>query len=405
MAKIVISFLGTGGFSDKNKRRGDYKKAKYIIDKETYESEFVADVLKRHYGADKIIFIGTLKSMWEVVYDKFVDASNDNDWESLSKIVEESNYKTDIKYHESTIKGIFDVSYIIPILLKYGIDDDENEYNVNKLFEIEELLNNDDELYIDISHSFRSLPHLLTNILNFIIENSKKNIEIKGISYAMFEIKNEMDDLVPVISLNKLMELNETIKASHEFKEYGYAYLFSDILENTDKSLSSILRNFSISRSFNHFYGLKNKIKQLRTLKYDNLDTIQQNTLPVSVNEFVKRFDKAKQDSHYQYELACWMFYHKEYGSSAIVLVESLITKLCELENLDFTTKANRDHVKDLLFSNVGLYTYRDFNEVWKDANEIRKSVAHSIGNKQTGRGMVKMLKNYIEKAKKLIYQ
>ena len=50
MAKVIISFLGTGGYADwKNKSRGEYQIAKYLIknnkEEHIYETKFVSEAL------------------------------------------------------------------------------------------------------------------------------------------------------------------------------------------------------------------------------------------------------------------------------------------------------------------------------------------------------------------------
>ena len=430
MAKVIISFLGTGGYSDKNKSRGEYRKTKYSIGDKEFPCEFVTEALWKNYGADKIIYIGTLKSMWEVVYDNktFVNNQNDMDWEKLANIVEQSTHKTNIEPFKTEIENIFRGTIITPVILKYGLNDEENEFNIRRLFEIEKYLDSGDKLFIDISHSFRSLPIVLINVLNFIIENSNKKLAIENISYGMFEVSSEMNDVSPIVNLNIIKELNANILAAHEFSEYGNAYLFSQLLEKTDKSLSSVLQSFSDSKSLNHIYDLRNKIQQLKGQNFEKLNAIQKATLPKAVNDFVGRFKNAKKDSHFQFELAKWMFDHKEYGTTAIALIESLITKVCELEKLNPTEKKDRECAKQLI-NLAGKYavnikkeakkssndvclermllqskSYSSFHALWGDTNKIRKSVAHSIGTKTSVKKMILDLNTNIKEAEKLIY-
>ena len=399
MAKVIISFLGTGGYQDRNnKSRGSYRKTMYSIDNKVYECEFVTDALMQHYSAERIIYIGTLKSMWEVVFDTFVSEPDANKWQQLAELVDEANFQTSID-NQQLITDNFKNTIITPIILKYGLNDEENEFNIGRLFEIEQYLNNGDKLYLDVSHGFRSLPIVLTSVLNFIIENSSKELTLEHISYGMFEVSHEMDNISPIVNLNVVMDMNKTLKAAHEFKEYGNGYLFAELLENTDKSISSILESFSESKSLNHIYELKNKIQQLKNLKYDKLSVIQKKTVPETIKDFIKRFNKAKTDSHYQYEIAKWMFDKKQYGFAAISLTESILTKACELKGLDLNKEYHRKLVKkNLILIDTNIDT------IWKNTNKIRKSSAHSLSvNKNTNR-MICILKESIEASKSFIY-
>ena len=76
MAKILISFLGTGRINKEGKSKREYEKAKYEIDGQLYEETFVTKALDTHYNIDKVFYIGTLKSMWEEVYRSYRDVEN-----------------------------------------------------------------------------------------------------------------------------------------------------------------------------------------------------------------------------------------------------------------------------------------------------------------------------------------
>jgi len=402
MAKVLISFLGTGGYSDKNKSRGEYRTATYSIDGEEYTCEFVAEALYNHYNVDKIIYIGTLKSMWEVVYDNrtFIKDPDEKQWNKLSVIVDDATHKSSINEHENTIRKAFSNSVIYPFVLKYGLNEEENEFNIKQLFSIDSILNNNDKIIIDISHGFRSLPIVLINVLNYIAEHSLKNIEIDNISYGMFEVSNEMNNISPIVNLNIIKELYATTKAAHEFSEYGNAYIFAELLKDTEKSISSILKDFSDSKSLNHIYDLKSKIQQLKGLKFENLTEIQKTTIPKIINDFISRFDKAETDSQYQYEIAKWMFDKKQYGFAAISLSESILTKGCELKGFDPSLKQARDEIKNTLRK-----IDQEADGIRRKTNKIRNLSAHSLASTNSANKMINTLNDNIKKAKDLIYK
>ena len=75
MAKILISSLGVGGrFKNQDKPDREYRTTCYQIENKSYpKSIFMASVLYEHFDLDGIIFIGTVKSMWEEVYRFFCE--------------------------------------------------------------------------------------------------------------------------------------------------------------------------------------------------------------------------------------------------------------------------------------------------------------------------------------------
>jgi CRISPR-associated Csx2 family protein len=404
MSKVIISFLGTGGYSDReSKCRGEYRETTYLIDNKNYVNSFVSDVLLKHYKAEKVIYIGTLKSMWDVVYDTYVDAPNDEVWEGLADSINLFNHTTDLSKGENIIKS-FDKTMISPILIKYGLNKQENEENIKQLFEIEKLINNGDEIFIDITHGFRSMPIVLVGVLNFIIEHLKKNIKIAKISYGMFEVSHEMGGNTPIVDLDVLLELQENTKASHEFSEYGNAYIYSNLLKEVDASMSSVLLDMSYAKSLNHLKKLKGLISQLQGFKYDNLSEIQKLTIPRIVENFLIRFRKSVNDSHFQFEIAQWMYDNKQFGYSYIILTESIISKmvekLSETGNSEFTSIKEVKKKRDFAKANLDY----SIKSIYRKVNTRRISVAHAKESGKSIRESVNELKQALKDVKEFIY-
>ena len=408
MAKVIISFLGTGGYSDReSKCRGEYRETTYFIDNKEYINSFVSDVLFKHYEAEKIIYIGTLKSMWDVVYDTYVDTPNDEVWENIAESINSFNHQTDLSKGNDIIKS-FDKTIICPILIRYGLNNQENEENIKQLFEIEKLLNSGDEILIDITHGFRSMPIVLVGVLNFIIENFKKKIKISKISYGMFEISHEMEGRTPIVDLDVLLELQANAKASHEFSEYGNAYIYSELVKDVDASMSRILLDLSFAKSLNHLTKLKGLISQLKGLKYEKLSEIQKLTIPRIVGNFLNRFKGSSDNSQYQFEIAHWMFDNKQYGYSYIILAESIITKTVEnliknnhpeIEKIK-KDKEKRDFAKIILKKeDINIST------IYEKVNRRRISVAHAKESGKSLKESVQELNQALKDVKGFIYR
>ena len=438
MAKVIISFLGTGGYKDKDTRsKGDYREVSYSIDNSEYKSQYVADVLKQHFNADRIICIGTVKSMWDGMYSKFVNEEPDSIWEKLYDFSENSSHKTEIIEAEF-IHDIFKDTLIEPVLIKYGLDKEENEFNIKQLFEIENLLKKGDELYIDITHGFRSMPIVLVNVLSFLVDNMDIDVKIAKISYGMFEVSHEMDGITPIVDLDIINELNSTVKASHEFKEYGNSILFSRLSEKVNKSLSNTLSSFSFSRGMNHIEELISSTQKLRGAKFDNLTFLNKYMIDKSIKKYLSYFDRAKEPSHYQLEIGRWCYSNGLYGYSVICFQEAILTKLCETYDLD-SSQRNRKIVKELLQKGFGKVSKReniikklinnwnnyegnspqyisyilsgdhynshtDIRKVYLELRDVRDSVAHSLKTENNSQKMVKLVENNLERLKIFVY-
>jgi len=435
MAKIIISFIGTGGYADgSNKSRGEYRQTLYSIDNRKYETEFIATALMEHHSADKIIYIGTLKAMWDVVYDSYTDNPSSEIWEELSNTIDQANHNTDIKKGDY-IKEVFKKSKIAPIIIKYGLNNQEHQFNIQQLFEIENHIQSGDQLYLDITHGFRSLPLILTNVLNFIVDHIKKNISVVDITYGMHEVSNELDGISPIVSLGILKDLNNSIKASHEFIEYGNAYLFSKILSEIkeSKSASVLLKDFSNTKSLNHIYNLKQSIIKLKGIQLNNLTPLQSLTIPKTIKSFIDLFKNAKDDSHFQFEIAVWNLKNHSYGYAAIGLSESIVSKVCECLNLDSKDEFSRSLAKKVfnkekqnkvekelkkylklkgrkdLIDEIPIIlkkraSFSGYVNLFKKINKIRIIVAHAIEHPYSVDQLLNNLNSSIEETKEFIY-
>ena len=162
MAKVLISFLGTG----RQNRNTDlslplsqrkYYTTKYLIDGHTYETPFVAAALSEHYKVDKVFMIGTVHSMWEEVYSCYSQMNgqeiDERVYFELGEYCEVANSRTelDIPYKDVVEKALGDKSKVI--LIKYGLSQEEIEENVKIILKINDLLNTGDELIVDVFHS------------------------------------------------------------------------------------------------------------------------------------------------------------------------------------------------------------------------------------------------------------
>jgi len=259
------------------------------------------------------------------------------------------------------------------------------------------------------------------------------NISIKNISYGMFEVSSEMDGITPIVNLNIVQELQQTIKASHEFKEYGNAFLFSSLLADADKSLSTLLLDFSNTKSLNHIHDLKTIVVRLKGVKFDNLNSTQSITIPVILNSFLNRFKNSKNDSHYQYEIAKWNLDNHSYGYAALAFGESIISKVCEELGLSpddelsrsiaknvFSSKKNKKIKTDIsafitlrkreeLLPAVDLMLskkedYKTLVNVYNKMNKIRNIVAHAISSKYNVRTMLDNLNSCVMEIKTYVY-
>ena len=139
MAKILISSIGTGN-------RENYNTANYEIDSKIYENEkFIASVLCKHIGIDKLFLVGTKDSIWELVYEKFGGGDEMEIYEGRVK-GEIGDFLSRIK---DTINKKLGTKGSKCFIIEYGLNDDELWANFDKFLQIAQNFAKTDEIYID----------------------------------------------------------------------------------------------------------------------------------------------------------------------------------------------------------------------------------------------------------------
>ena len=395
MAKILIAGLGKG-----IKRDGKYSEANYSIENENGETiiysgeNFITSALEKHFSIDKTIYIGTVGSMWDNLYSYYCnkyDMKEDEDYtfellETVSNATKDSEFsEINIEKFNSIFKGKAKI-----ILTKFGMNTNEIFENFNMIMEIGNILKDGDEIFLDITHSFRSNAMWMFLVINYIMDVLDKNIEVKMISYGMFEAKYKKEiiengekkkiDVSPVVNLKAFFDLMKWIKGANELKNYGNAYTILEMVEDDD--VNKKIRTFSNSINLNYVGTIKRNLEFL-------------------------------------FKLAEWNFKQKRYAMVAININEGLrefVANILEIEDraTDFNDENSgiskyfrkvrhsiqyeKNHMK-------GTYDKKEEKvyKIFDHTRKIRNEIAHSAGKKDTAINDVESLKNYVIDINKII--
>lgn len=413
--KVLISFLGTGpllnndGSKDHSSNKREYRTANYQIDNKEYVRSFVADALTDHYKIDTVFMIGTVKSMWEELYRVFCEKRNEKiDEEYYFKLAascDEANSKSPLKLlNKEKIEEVLGKGSHIE-LINYGLSEEQLNENITKILGLEEKLKNGDELYIDITHSFRSLPLLVMNTLIYLQNVSKKKIKIKHISYGMLDVVRELN-YVPVVDLRKLLEVNEWITAAYSFSQFGNANKIVELLNEIDneasKNVSKRVLDFSNANHLNHINALQNSVQQLQGLggPLNSLPSIAKMTIGPVVKDFINTIGNFKTTSEFQYNLAKWHRDRHNYYAAYLTLVESIITYVCDECLLCNTNKNDRDLVKK---EKINLPKFENINEIYIRVKDLRNALAHASDTRENNEAIKKTLNKAIDDLKPII--
>jgi len=415
--KVLIAGIGGG----KNKDTGTYRVANYKIENKIYKQRsFITSALEEHYGIDKTIFIGTTGSMWDNLYEfyskKFQKDYDENYHLDLMTVIDNATMETDIdglnlsKFNE-TFKD-----KILGIVTKYGMNELEIFENFNLIIKLQDELEDGDEVYLDITHSFRSNAFWMFLVMNYLTDVEDKNIKVKAITYGMLEAQK--DGVAPVVDLNAFYKILQWIKGANNFKNYGNSYLIEKNIEN--EKLSKKLKNFSDALNMNYIGSLRQSINSLKKLEddIDNLEGPAKLIIPKVIKDFMDRFASEDKDYLFQAKLTKWHFEQKRYAMAYININESIIGFIMDTLEFPLLTgdrkrdenKLAKDWLNMIISRHENNKTYPNFKvdkdnmelyeyiKIFEHSRRVRNEIAHSIGGKDSAVNDIDSLKKYCDK-------
>lgn len=410
--KVLLSFLGTGSMESKKER--EYKTVNYHIeDKDLGDYPFVSAALKKYYDADKVILVGTVHSMWEEVYRWFSEENNiglDEDaWAEIAEVCENANSTTDlvIPHQEKIEQAIGNGAKIV--LIRYGINEREIKENIDIILGLQQYLEQQDELIVDVTHSFRSLPMFMMNLLIYLKNVCPKQIRISHIHYGMMEMIRELGH-APIIDLRHIMDVNDWITGAYSFSEFGNAYKIADLVADQDKSVSNMLNEFSDLMNLNHLHDIQNISQRLSSIKNKKYETLlPQLTINPIVNSFVNRFSiQGGTQALFQLKVAKWQLEHRKYAQAILTITEAIVTYVCEINNMQWNNKTEREKAKTVLLDYDSgdcamLRCDSELSSEFNRLNSIRNSIAHSRETLKNVANMIGTLKECVTRFESII--
>lgn len=391
MAKILISFVGTGGLINRETQgksyldsKRQYRKTVYHLgDENLGEYSFVAAALAKSHNVDKVILIGTTHSMWEEVYRYFSEQNNKGlDQDTFHAIAEHCDRATHeseltIPHKDKIERALGGDSHVL--LIRYGLNEKEITENISIVLGLDSLINTGDEIIVDVTHSFRSLPIFIMNLLLYLTNVSSKNPKISHIYYGMLEMYNSMH-YAPIVDLNKILELNKWIVGASAFKNYGNAYQICELMKGKDSQLVTQLANLSNVLNLNHLNKLEGEVEKMKKLKdKDYSDPLPELTVKPVVDDFLKEFGTATENhALFQYTLAKWQFKNMNYALSLLSLAESIITYACIKANKGWEAQKDREKVKEEIRKKKSSLPV-DLLDCYEIIRKLRNGTAHNL--------------------------
>ena len=423
--RVLITSIGGGKIEKKDGEKvlKDYEDTTYIIRKEngdfyTETTSCMPIVIKNAYDIDKTIIIGTTGSMWDNLYEKYLEnlkleEQKDEEYKKSLIDVEIASNKTmsldkiNLEKFNETFKD-----KVKGIVIKYGVNPKEIFRNFDLIIKIQEEFNEEEEyeVYLDITHSFRSNAFWMFLVMTYFTDVSNKNIKIAGITYGMYEAKSE--NVTPIVILKPFLEILNWIKGASELKQYENSYYILENLKNNNnipKEIKTELEIFSNTMNMNYIGALIESIDRLKNLKeqINGISGPAKHIVPEVLMNFIEDFDLKESDDIkraylLQATLAKWHCEQRRYAMAAININEALANytanslKLKDKGNSKFDPNSEaKNWLRDLYnFTNVN-DKYKKYAEVYHHTRRIRNEIAHSLGNEVKISDDIKLLEDF----------
>ena len=421
MRKILISSIGRGARGDRSIPE-NYSSTIYRWGGREYESQYVAEAMKSFFGIDNIILLGTAGSDWASLYyyiflsthpcllkapkaefdDRFaeaVDAIPMNPSVRVDPALYTGEkaaggdgrlyYKHELDTEmvgrflaplKAAIAGCLDI-----IVLKYGVDRDEQISNMGMLRRIDDMLENGDELYLDVTHAFRSLQFLELLAFAYFRKVSAKKVRLHMVSYALFEANTEYRNRSPVVDLTELVSLLDLFNAAEEYRQFGTTHRLTELDDGIlGEEERLLLDRFSEAVSVNNIGGLRDAIRTCHRYANRKDMTLEHpiHALSCTLYEEIDRefYKDISDELKTQLNLARWHFERKRYLVALTTAEEALITWAVKLAGSPdpYGDHNEREKGSRMLAEQIGgSELVSELRSSFRNLRECRNKLAH----------------------------
>ncbi len=346
--KVFISFLGTGLYKDCKYARGNFI---------SNDVRFIQEVTLDYIGARD----------WtsnDAIYILLTSAAREKNWENdgqkkcgTQETIKQIGLGERLKAMQLSAK-VNDIS----------VTDGNDEMKIMSLFmTMYDLLEVDDELYLDITHAFRYLPMLMVVLGNYA--KFLKNVTIKSITYGNWEGRDQATDIAPIEDLTIYSTLLDWTAATADFLTSGSAKRLQQLgesnlkpilrpilkeLRGSDKATSAlnsftsklddVVNDFKLCRGIPITQG--RTIRLLRDNIKEAIDSTVNTPLKPIIELIGNEFDPyGKDDILNGMRAARWCLDRGMYQQAATMMQETIVSIVCNEAAIDIDNESQRQLV------------------------------------------------------------
>ncbi|QJD30451.1 TIGR02221 family CRISPR-associated protein [Methylococcus geothermalis] len=358
--KILISFLGKGRLDPAT----GYQTATYRFeDGSERTSPYFGLALADHLKPERLVILGTSGSMWDVFIEHQSQGNEHEDarWRLLEAAQE--NRVDDALLEE--LAPLVQNRLGIPVnlaIVPYAVSEEEQ---VAVLRRLAAAVNSGDEVFLDITHAFRTLP-MLALVAAQYLERVKK-VRIADIYYGAFEMQRESP--TPVVRLRGLLKLMDWVQTLAAYDKDGDYGAFAPLLE--DEGLPpKIARQLHIA-AFQERTGNPGQARQSLLTAYRSIENLETPIGGLFRPELLRRLAWCQKANRADWELALAdaALERSDLMRGAIFLQEGFITREVYNRKEDTNDYAAREAVRK----------ERQTLDEFKLLSRLRNAMAHGL--------------------------
>lgn len=250
-----------------------------------------------------------------------------------------------------------------------------------------EVVEDNDEIILDITHAFRSIPLLIFIVAAYL--RQVKQVELKHIIYGAFEARDQETNQTPIFDLTPFVELLDWMNAFTIFQRSGDA---SDIAQlNLPNSIERTLTNVSSALLTNRTFEAQEAISKFVNMNLNHPENLSRQPVP-----FQMLTEKLK-DSYQeigvsqprenpieslkaQYEQIKWYVANQHYLQTITLMREWIVSWECIKHNEEnWLNQDVRKDAEDKLNEHVINEDLNNSNfiNLWRQCRNLRNDLAH----------------------------
>lgn len=358
----LISFLG-GGKQGGSYRTTDYKFSDGTLYK---DKRYFGMVLTEEVKPDRLILLGTSGSMWDVFFEAGLD-DYQNEWEELTNAVQKDAV---------TIAQLQPFAQFLTDKLGLSVTCQLIDYakdtvgQVSILKKLDELLTQDEQVVMDVTHGFRHLPLIALVAARYL--QVTKNVHIQHIYYGFHSNELKVSE---VLELRGLLDMLDWVSALETFDKDGDYAVFAPLLVNVglDQTSADELERASYLERLLNASGASAKLKQVMP-KLDKLHKADSPLFSLFYEPLANRLSWYKKSSLglQEQDLAEKYLKRKDYVRAVVYAMEGLISRETDLNGDDVHDFKDRKEAYDYLI---------DSKDKFKDFKEFRNAMVHGTAS------------------------